>query len=247
MTLSVAEATAHIAHYSRVLADAARGNLDARVEHCPEWSVADLVHHVTDVHWFWATIAEHRLAQPADASDRPGRAPDDRLVDVFQQGAAKLVRVLADADQTAACWTWAPGQQNVGFITRHQVQEAAVHAFDAVNAAGGTLVIEPGAAADAVDEFLTVSLAEETDVAEHDLTPLDGTLVLRASDTGDAWTVTDGPVPGAAAMTRGATDGAPEVEATASDLLLWLYRRTSVGTDAPEDLLTRFRGLSSTD
>ena len=122
-----------------------------------------------------------------------------------------------------------------------------MHAFDAVNAAGGALEIESGAAADAVDEFLTVSLAEEADVAEHDLTPLSGSLVLRATDTHDAWTVTDGPVPGSAAMTRDAADGAPVIEATASDLLLWLYQRTSVETDAPEDLVARFRGLSSTD
>jgi uncharacterized protein (TIGR03083 family) len=246
MNLSVAEATAHIAHYSRVLADAARDNLAARVEHCPDWTVADLVHHVTEVHWFWSTIAAGPLSAPPD-EPRPNRAPDDRLVDTFLDGAAHLVRVLADADQSAPCWTWSPPHQHVGFITRHQVQEAAVHAFDAVNAAGGTLAIEPGAAADAVDEFLTVSLADEEDAEREELTPLDGTLAIRASDTGDAWSVTDGPVPGSAATTRGAADGAPEVSAPASDLLLWLYRRTTLDSEAPADLLERFFGLSSTD
>ena len=39
-------------------------------------------------------------------------------------------------------------QQDVAFVTRHQVQEAAVHHWDAVNAAGDALVIDPAVAAD---------------------------------------------------------------------------------------------------
>lgn len=247
MSLSTDECTHHIAHYSRVFADATRDNLDARVEHCPDWSVADLVWHLTEVHWFWATIAEGRLQQPADDSEAPARPDDDRLVETFEAGAEHLVKVLGAADQSASCWTWSPDNQNVGFITRHQVQEAAVHCWDAVNAAGRTMAIDPQAAADAVDEFLTVSLAEEEDTKHHDLTPLDGTFVLRAADTGDDWTVTDGPVPGSAAMTPGAHPGAPVLEAGASDLLLWLYRRTELTDGVPADLLARFLGLSDTD
>lgn len=248
MSFSVDDSTAAITHYSRVLADAARGNLDARVEHCPEWSVADLVWHVTEVHWFWRTIAGERLAEPPDESRRPARAADaEQLLADFEAGSRQLVEVLGSADQSASCWTWFPGQQDVGFVTRHQVQEAAVHAWDAVNAVGGTLALDPAAAADAVDEFLTVSLAEEADAAEHDLTPLEAVLALRATDTGDAWTVTDGPVPGSLAMTRGADDGVPSLTGSASDLLLWLYQRATVDGDVPGDVVARFRALSSTD
>ena len=247
MTLTTEQCLDAITRYSREFATAVRGNLSARVEHCPDWSVADLVRHLTEVHWFWGTIAEGTLSEPPDESLRPTHADDDGLVAAFEAGAARLVDVLAAADQSAPCWTWFPGQQDVAFITRHQVQEAAVHAWDAVNAAGRPLAIDPTVAADAVDEFLTTSLADESDAAEGDLVPLDGTFVLRATDTGDAWTVGDGSVPGAMTMTRGGTAGAPLLEAPAPDLLLWLYSRTDVDGDVPADLLVRFRGLSSTD
>ena len=52
---------ATIRRHSAGLAAAARDNLDARVEHCPDWSVADLVWHVSGVHWFWGTIAGELL------------------------------------------------------------------------------------------------------------------------------------------------------------------------------------------
>jgi uncharacterized protein (TIGR03083 family) len=247
MTLTTEQCLDAITRYSREFATAARDNLAARVEHCPDWSVADLVRHLTEVHWFWGTIAEGTWSEPPDETLRPAHVDDDQLVVAFEAGAARLVEVLAAADQSAACWTWFPGQQDVAFITRHQVQEAAVHAWDAANAAGRPLTIDSPVAADSVDEFLTTSLADEADAAEADLVPLGGTFALRAGDTGDAWTVADGPVPGSMAMTRGATEGAPVLEAPAAHLLLWLYGRTHLDGNVPDDLRARFRGLSSTD
>jgi len=248
MSLSAAECTAHIAHFSALFADATRDNLDGRVEHCPDWSVADLVWHLTEVHWFWATIADGRLPEPPDEAQRPERPGREALVETFEAGAQRLVRVLADADQSAACWTWFPGQQDIAFITRHQVQEAAVHTWDAVHAAGGTLDIDPVVAADSVDEFLTVSLAEEDDAREHDLVPLEATFGLRATDTADAWTLTDGGVPGSVVMSRGVAPDVPTLEAPAADLLLWLYRRRDLDPGpVPREAVDRFRGLSSTD
>ncbi|MGA9748648.1 MAG: maleylpyruvate isomerase family mycothiol-dependent enzyme [Nocardioides sp.] len=247
MTLSVDDCTRFISHYSSVFAEAARDNLAGDVEHCPEWDVADLVRHLTEVHWFWSTIAEHRLSGPPEESSRPARPGGEALVATFEAGAAHLVEVLAAADQSASCWTWFPDEQNVAFITRHQVQEAIVHTWDAVNAAGGSLDIDPVAAADSVDEFLTTSLVEDDDARERTFTPLDGTLVLRATDTGDTWTLTDGTVPGAVVMSHGAAEGAPVVEATAADLLLWIYRRRDLPVGAAAELAARFSALTSTD
>src|SRR3954449_9016030 len=101
MTLSTFDAIAAITEHSAGLADAARGGLDAPVEHCPGWSVADLVWHVTGVHWFWATIAEGPLTERPSEESRPARPADDALVDGFTAQAARLVHVLRDADQTA--------------------------------------------------------------------------------------------------------------------------------------------------
>ncbi len=58
--------TAEIALQSAALAEAAEGNLAAPVEHCPGWTVADLVRHVYEVHWFWGTIVD-RAARRATA------------------------------------------------------------------------------------------------------------------------------------------------------------------------------------
>ena len=247
MTLSTFECIASITEHSAGFAQAARVDLGGRVEHCPEWSVADLVWHLTEVHWFWATIAEERPGSPPEEFRRPPRGSDDELVDDFVAGAARLVQVLRDADQNASCWTWAPSQQDVAFITRHQVQETAVHHWDAVHAAGGSLIIEDDVAVDAVEEFLTFSVSSDADPADPPQPPLDGRLGLRAVGTDAAWTLTDGRTPGTVALERGAAD-VLTVEATASDLLLWLYGRTEVDESAVDaDLLARFRGLCFTD
>ena len=248
MSLSVDECTSAIARYSTALADAARGNLDARVEHCPGWSVADLVDHLTETHWMWRTIAAERLDGPPDEGRRPARVPDDELVATFEAGAREIVDVLATADQSAACWTWYPSQHDVAFITRHQVQEVMVHAWDAAHAAGRDLDLDPRLAADSVDEFLTTSLAEEDDARSGDFPPFEATICLRSTDTGDAWTLTDGGVPGSLVMSRGATEGVPTLTAPAGDLLLWVYqRREELPGDVPADVVGRFRRLSGTD
>jgi uncharacterized protein (TIGR03083 family) len=247
MPLSTFDCIATITEHSAGFAEATRDNLDARVEHCPDWSVADLVWHLSEVHWFWSTIVAETLSEPPDEGRRPPRPDDAGLVDTFKAGAVSLVEALRSADQTAPCWTWAGWQQDVAFVTRHQVQEAAVHHWDAVNAAGGSLTIEPDVAADSIDEFLHFSVASDDDPDEPTTPPLDGTLSIRATDTGDAWTLTDGK-PGTAHVTRGTTDGVPVIEATAADLLLWLYNRTDIDTSAvPDDLLARFRAICFTD
>lgn len=248
MTLSTFEQIAAITEHSAGFAEAARGNLAAPVEHCPGWSVADLVWHLTEVHWSWSTIAGELLDSPPDESRRPARVGDAHLVDAFKTGALHLVEVLREADQSAHCWTWAGWQQDVAFVTRHQVQEAAVHHWDAAHAAGGAWAISPAVAADSVDEFLHFSVSSDDDPDDPTKPPLDGLLALRAVDTGDAWTITDGGRPGTALVTPGASDRAPVIEADAADLLLWLYDRVTLDTaPAPPDLVERFRALRFTD
>src|SRR5262245_38731198 len=248
MTLSTFDYIAAITEHSAGFADATRDNLTARVEHCPDWSVADLVRHLTEVHWFWGTIVEELLEEPREEGRRPAHAEEDGLVDAFVAGAQRLVHVLRDADQSAHAWTWASWKQDVEFVTRHQVQEAAVHHWDAVNAAGGSLEIAPDVAADSIDEFLHFSVASEDDPDDPPETALDGTLAFRATDTDDAWTLVDGDRPGTARVLRGVGDDAPVVSGTASDLLLWLYQRKDLATaGVPDDLVKRFRAICFTD
>jgi len=240
--------TAEIALQSAALADAAEGNLAAPVEHCPGWSVADLVAHVLDVHWFWSTVAEQRLAAPPPDEDHPQRPAEDQLLDRFRAGALHLVEVLRHADPSAACWTWAPQQQNVGFIQRHQVQEAAVHRWDAEHAAGRSVNLGVAASVDAIEEMLTFSVPSMADPPEQPIPPLDGCFVLQATDADAAWTVSDDELPGTVRFERGVRPGAPVVAGTASDLLLWLYSRIELPVPAgASGIIERFLAPAYTD
>lgn len=246
MGLSTTRCLEAITAHSRGLADAALGNLDAAVEHCPGWTVADLVWHVTEVHWFWRTIADGRLDGPPDEALRPRREPDERLVPSFLAGAAELVDVLRGADQAMPVWTWAP-QKDIAFITRHQVQEAAVHHWDAAFAASRDLTVEDDVAADSIEEFLSFSVASEQDPGEPGTDRLGRDLVLESTDGHGAWSVRDAEPEAALTWVRGAEEGAARVRGTASDLLLWLYDRTELPVDADDDkLVDRFRRLCFT-
>jgi uncharacterized protein (TIGR03083 family) len=248
---------AEIAEHSAGLARAADSNLAAPVEHCPGWTVADLVWHVTEVHWFWAKMVAELLPEPPP-EDAPGpdRPPPEQLVERFRAGAEHLVRVLAEADPAAACWTWASTQQNAGFVRRHQVQEAAVHHWDAEHAAGRDIALGTAMSADAVEEFLTFSVSTVDGYHPDPPRPgLDGALVLAATDAGIEWTLTDDQLPGTVRFSTGpAGPASARVSGTASDLLLWLYGRVplpvtagAAGQQAAEELVARFRALAFTD
>ena len=240
--------TAQIALQSAALADAADGNLSAPVEHCPGWTVADLVRHLLEVQWFWAMIAERRPSEPPSDDDRPAPPPEDQLIERFRAGALNLVEVLRHADPQAPCWTWAPTQQNVGFIQRHQVQEAAVHRWDAEHAAGRAVALDVPASVDSVEEFLTFSVVTPDDPLDPPRPDLAGAFVLRATDVEAAWTVADGSQPGTVRFDRGVEPDLPVVSGTASDLLLWLYGRVELPVPAEAtELIGRFRALTFTD
>ncbi|MGI8414904.1 MAG: maleylpyruvate isomerase family mycothiol-dependent enzyme [Nakamurella sp.] len=255
---------AAIAQHSAAFAEVVDGHFDAAVEYCPGWTVADLVAHITEVQWFWATIAEERpTEQPAgDDPRRPAPITDPAAaLTRFETGAARLVEVLRAADQSARCWTWTPDQQDIAFITRHQVQEIAVHHWDAARAAAGPAavapVIAPDVATDAVTEFLTFSVASDTDPAPDDRESLDGVFRLRATDTDTVWSIHPGQKPATATYEIVAAGEVaeqaeqaeqPEIAATAADLLLWLYGRVVLDTSSVDDvLLGRFRRLCFTD
>jgi uncharacterized protein (TIGR03083 family) len=240
------DALATIDAHSAGLREAAARDLSARVEHCPEWSVADLVAHITGVHWFWATIVEEQLAAPPPEERRPPVPGGNRLLARAAEEAEHLLSALGSADPGSPCWTWAPDRQDVGFVLRHQVQEAAVHHWDAAHANGVEWTMDKAAAADAVDEFLTFSVASTHYPKEG--ASLGRPLALATSDTQDLWLVGDGEQPGTVAVSRDAAGEAPVVLAPAADLLLWLYRRVELDTSGvPSELVAGFRSLTFTD
>lgn len=139
-------------------------DLDVRVPSCPDWSLRDLVEHLVEVHRFWAAavVAGPREKPPAVA---PAVAPaDDPLsADLLARSAAateELIAALRTAGPAAGCWTWW-GDSDVpmtsGAVARHQVQEAAVHAFDAQLATGTVQPVPAVVALDGIAEFIGVS------------------------------------------------------------------------------------------
>ena len=190
---------------------------------CPGWTIADLVWHLSEVHWFFTTIIEQRITEHASMTEikrleRPTAFGD--LVALGRTNLDRLVGVLRATPDATAVWTWAP-DQSVGFIRRHQVQEAAVHRWDMQNAArhGPPQPIEPAVAADSVDEFLNVQIP----FAVTEDKPLRGTVHVHCTDTEGEWFIReDGRVEPIHAK------GDVAVRASASDLMLALYHRVSL-------------------
>ncbi|MEW1723675.1 maleylpyruvate isomerase family mycothiol-dependent enzyme [Streptomyces sp. NPDC093109] len=204
-------------------------DLDARVPGCPEWSLRQLVEHVGGVQRFWAAVVAAGPAEQPPTKVPPGETdPQGNLLDWWGESTALLLTALLTADPAQGCWTWwgasgAPG--TVAAVARHQVQEAAVHAYDAQEAASGRPRPIPGPIAlDGVDEFLTVV------IGSSGLWPRRSARIVLCAEEGPSWTLgltrseRSVVTPGAA----DAADTTAVVRGPASDLLLALYGRIPV-------------------
>jgi uncharacterized protein (TIGR03083 family) len=193
------------------------------VPSCPGWTIEDLVWHLGEVHWFWGTDIETRATDPdrigAAKPERPSTYPE--IVTFGRAHAERLLSLLEQTPDETPVWTWSPPDQTVGFIRRHQVQEAAVHRWDLQNAATPSAPdpIDPEAAADSIDEVLAVTLPWGVSEAG----PLRASVHLHCVDTEGEWLVhPDGRVETVHAKGDAALRG------PASDLLLALYERVDL-------------------
>jgi uncharacterized protein (TIGR03083 family) len=199
---------------------------DARVPGCPEWSVRDLMTHLGEVQRFWAAaVAAGPSAEPPD-EDEVDRDPGDDLPGWFAGATATLIEALREAGPDRPCWTWwaeSGAPMNSGAVARHQVQEAAVHAFDAQEAAGRAEPLPGAAAADGIGEYLTVGMATMGPWPHRP-----GTVAVAAAG-GPEWLVS---LTGDGSVAREAEPGTPPGEpdarlrGTASDLVLAFYGRS---------------------
>jgi uncharacterized protein (TIGR03083 family) len=247
MTLDVTTYTEAIERHSAQVATAAVGHLDASIEHCPGWTMADLVQHLIEVQWFWATVVEQRL-QERPSEGRPTNLDPTLLVERFVEGSRHLTRVLGDCDQGTKVYTWAPQEQNVAFVTRHQVQEIVVHHWDAAHAVGVEFDVDTDVAADSIEEFLTFSVSNDADPMDPPGASLEGSLGLRCTDVNRSWTVLDGDTLSTVRFVDGIDPGTAHLEGTASDILLWLYSRVELGgEERAAELGRRLHALSFTD
>ena len=210
-----------------LLTTSASGALDLPVPSCPGWTVARVVDHTGKVH---RHVADRVLRGSTTAEDvvRVTAPEGEALVPWFEEGLVALVDVLASADLDRPVWNWSvTAPQTAAFWPRRMAQETAVHRTDVQLARGVAEPINPGLAADGIDEFFEVCLPPDLDALAGD----GGTVVVRATDAPAAWSVAA--LPGGAEITRGAPAGvepAATIAGGASDVLLVLWRR--LGTDA---------------
>jgi len=178
---------------------AAAAGLDAKVPTCPAWDVTDLVVHQGMVHrWAAANLRGERDHDTA-ASQAEGRAAA-RLLDWYAAGVAALVDTVRATPEDAKATVFlkdAPPPRR--FWARRQAHETTIHGVDAVAAARGRwptaadVDIDPALAADGIDELLTGFITRGKGRL-HAAEPY--TVLVRADDTGHAWTlrISDGPV-----------------------------------------------------
>ncbi len=197
------------------------GNVDAEVDGCPGWSVADLVEHIGQLHRY-VTEAIVTAAKPGGWP----AGPEGDLADWFATGAAALEAALRERSDDTACYTFfdnAP--KTVGTWIRRQAQEIAVHRYDAELAATGTAeAIDPSIAMDGIDEYFDLFVPRVD--ARSPIRIGDATLHLHAAEGGE-WFVRCGDH--APVVTREHAKGDVAVNGPADEILLALWGRIAPG------------------
>ncbi|MFD8807086.1 maleylpyruvate isomerase family mycothiol-dependent enzyme [Streptomyces sp. NPDC059597] len=204
-------------------------DLDAQVPSCPEWTLFDLAEHIGEGRRAWAATVAAGPAPAKSAGEGPLTAPREReaLVAWLAQSTERLLDALREAGPDRVCWTWWGASQspvNCGAVARHQLQQMAVHTYDAQLTAGAPEPLPVEVALDGVEEFLFTCIATPS-AWPHKPTAFD----FHATE-GRSWRLTldgDGarsariPGPG---TTPVAAPGV-SVHGTAGELVLFVYDR----------------------
>jgi uncharacterized protein (TIGR03083 family) len=224
----------YLAHLSSLVTEFERflrtADLDAPVASCGEWRLGDLGAHLGNVHRWAASIVVTGEVAPQNFET----GPDGDLADWYAAAAAELLTTLREADPAETAWTLSKTERVKAFWFRRQTHEVSVHLFDAASAAGAESKVDPQIAADGVDEVLGVMMPRVHRKAGPP--PLPESLLLRATDTGNAWLLRpaavedDGPI---VRRVSGEMVSAATVEARAEDLLLALWKRRNLAEIAP--------------
>jgi uncharacterized protein (TIGR03083 family) len=214
---------------------AAASGPDTPVPSCPEWTVADLVGHVTGLlHWVREQVPRGVTTLPTVRPETAPRPDWSAALDDLRRELAGTIETLEAVDSETPAWNWAPQPKQAAFWQRRMAHEISVHRWDAEVAAGRPAAIETKLAADGVNEVLDTWLPAGRRKGGTDR---HGVVHLTATDAGYEWFVRlRGP--GVALLDTGTIldkdDHHPRAEArgTASELLL-----TLMGRRAPDILL----------
>jgi uncharacterized protein (TIGR03083 family) len=142
---------------------AAAPGLDVQVPTCPEWTLLDLVQHLVEGRYRWAaTVAAGPADEPADFSAPAAPREREDLLAWFADSVRELLEALRTAGPDRGCWTWwgtSQSPQTSGAAARHQLQQLAVHTYDAQVTIGAPRPLSSEVALDGVDEFLATCCA----------------------------------------------------------------------------------------
>ncbi len=228
------ETTTHLDALQRdgelLVAAANRVGLESPVPPCPGWCVRDVLKHTSHVHRWAADLVAKARTEPVSAGSeeewfRSGPA-DGSLLDWFREGHGTLVATLRDADADLRCWTFLEAPSPLAFWARRQAHETAIHRADAESAGTGVTPFDPGFAVDGIDELVMgfAPTPRAKVVAETRRV-----LQVRATDTGDTWSIGMGP--GGIDAQRGSGSHDCLLEGDSSNLYLLLWNR--IGASEP--------------
>lgn len=222
---------------------AAAASLDVQVPTCPEWTLLDLVKHLVETRNKWTAIV---AAGPADspATFSAPEAPREReaLLPWFAASVQEQVDALREAGPDRGCWTWwgdSQSPQTSGAVGRDQLQQLAVHTYDAQITVGAPQPLPSDLALDGVDEFLT------TRCAGTEPWPHEPVVVDYHATEGRSWRlwVSDGHTR-TAGLPAGGGPEKPDVAVwgTANELVLFFYGRIlveSLRTEGDQGILVQ--------
>lgn len=236
---------------SAALREAARGgDSEARVPGCPDWSVKELVGHLGGVQRWWAAVVAAGPAEAPPEQEAVERGLRGGLLEWSAESTDVLVAALRKAGPDRECWTWwgSSGQPATsGTVARHQVQEAAVHAFDAQEAAGSAVALPADVAVEGVQEFLEVGYGAMGGWMPWPYAPA---VIGFATDEGPSWQVELTAGGGARTTAGGDRQAAATVRGPASDLVLALYGRVPLDrlrVDGDREAVARLLAWTPTD
>ncbi|MGH3740639.1 MAG: maleylpyruvate isomerase family mycothiol-dependent enzyme, partial [Micromonosporaceae bacterium] len=141
-------------HDATRLREVASGRLNAAVPSCPDWTVADLVTHVSVVYLHKAKciqLGEFPRPWPPDFSGEQPPALLDRSL-------AELLDEFDKHGPADPAKTWYAPDQSVGFWIRRMAQETVIHRVDAELVADDVTAIPNDLAVDGIDEVLSIFL-----------------------------------------------------------------------------------------
>ena len=204
--------------------DAARAaGVEQRVSTCGDWTVGDLCAHVGRLHRWAASIVAARPADPTDHWKQLEFPEGPALVDFVAAGYVLLADTLAAAGPDEPCWSWTD-RHTVGFWSRRQAHELAVHRWDVQHAAGTAGPIERALAVDGIQELFDILPFRPGGAP----TGTGETIHLHCTDGAGEWLIRL--TPDGVSVVNEHAKGDVAARGGASDLLLMMWGRLPVDT-----------------